>query len=247
MLDSTQKAQVNKCLTCSIRNAFMVETFITGEPEITNVHFNLLSEKDATNAVFEINCITSGGPVEHSEWTRYSGSIPEGSHTNKTIQDTLNAVYHNKLTVSGRYPGLYSCTISSTRPTYTVTRSENITIESMLNIADMCKQNNVQLYSFCDLCIAADSPTNLTVDLEGITSIHLTWVAPETGDSVTGYVLYVIEFFERDRRTLEVNSSSTKHQVHNLRYGEIYFIHLVALSKHLPSPVVGPIKTTIGY
>ena len=61
---------------------------------------------------------------------------------------------------------------------------------------------------------------------------------------MTGYRIYYQT--EGDQGSVDVGASTTQHALIGLCGGRNYSIYLVALSAHLPSPVVGPVLLTLG-
>ena len=62
---------------------------------------------------------------------------------------------------------------------------------------------------------------------------------------MTGYQIYYQT--EGDQGSVDVGASTTQHVLSGLDDGmKSYSIYLVALSAHLPSPVVGPVVATLG-
>ena len=94
------------------------------------------------------------------------------------------------------------------------------------------------------LIVAAVPPTHLTaVQGSDPTTVNVSWTAPDSGDSVTGYRIYYQR--EGDEGSVDVGASGTQHALIGL-CGRNYSIYLMALSAHLPSPVVGPEVVTLG-
>ena len=91
---------------------------------------------------------------------------------------------------------------------------------------------------------AADPPTDLTVEPVGPTSIRVSWTAPTSVATVTGYRIYYLA--EGDSGSVPINADVTSYTLGNLQDGLTYNITMVALSIHLPSSVVGPETVTLG-
>ena len=70
-----------------------------------------------------LTCISTGGPATTVSWTRDSTNITEGTET--VLNDPVTAQYTHTLTVTGRYPGLYTCTVANNKPS---TASASITV-----------------------------------------------------------------------------------------------------------------------
>ena len=61
---------------------------------------------------------------------------------------------------------------------------------------------------------------------------------------MTGYQIYYQT--EGDQGSVDVGATATQHVLTGRCGGMNYSIYLVALSAHLPSPVVGPVVVTLG-
>ena len=99
----------------------------------------------------------------------------------------------------------------------------------------------------------ANVTTGLAAEVVGHTTIRVSWTAPTSGATVTGYRVY---YHEEDAQggminsdSVDISASTTEH-VHNitlvLRAGHRYVITVHALSRQLPSPAVGPRTVTLG-
>ena len=91
---------------------------------------------------------------------------------------------------------------------------------------------------------AAGPPTGLNVESVGPTSIRVSWTAPLSVATVTGSRIYYRA--EGDWGSVAVDAGVTNTTLRNLQDGSTYSITIVALSMHLPSPVVGPQTVTLG-
>lgn len=67
-------------------------------------------------------------------------------------------------------------------------------------------------------------------------AIVISWTAPVSGATVIGYQIY--HQAEGDQGSVDVGAGVTEYSVTGLCPGLTYTISLVALSVHLPSPVV---------
>ena len=79
------------------------------------IGFLLLSEPIAEDPQFTLTCISTGGPATTVTWTRDSVTITEGNKTT-VLDDPVTADYTHTLTVTGRLPGLYTCTVANSIP-----------------------------------------------------------------------------------------------------------------------------------
>ena len=85
---------------------------------------------------------------------------------------------------------------------------------------------------------AAEPPTGLNVEPVSPTSIRVSWTAPLSRATVTGYQIYYRA--DGDWESVAVDANITNYTLSNLQNGLTYNITMVALSIHLPSSVVGP-------
>ena len=98
---------------------------------------------------------------------------------------------------------------------------------------------------------AANAPTGLAGEVVGHASIRVSWTAPTSGATVTGYRVYYHEEDNEGRvvnpNSMDVDDSTTEHNITLvLTAGHRYNITVRALSRQLPSPAVGPPTVTIG-
>ena len=94
--------------------------FVTGDVVISDGSVNV----NFFNGRFTLTCISTGGPATTVTWTRDSVTVTEGTET--VLDDPVTAQYTHTLTVTGRLPGLYTCTVANNKP---FSDSANITIE----------------------------------------------------------------------------------------------------------------------
>ena len=72
--------------------------------------------------------MSTGGPITSVTWMRDGASIPRESSTFKTVVDAVTATYHNNLTVSGKYLGVYRCVVTTVSPDRTVTGQRSLRV-----------------------------------------------------------------------------------------------------------------------
>lgn len=91
---------------------------------------------------------------------------------------------------------------------------------------------------------AADPPTGLNVEPVSHTSIRVSWTAPISVATVTGYRIY----YQAGGvwGSVSVDAGMTNTTLRNLQDDLTYNITIVALSMHLPSSMVGPRIVTLG-
>ena len=82
--------------------------------EITgSLQFSLQTTPTADPPVFTLTCVSTGGPATTVNWTRDGG--PVAGITSQTVINLITATYHNTLTVTGREPGNYMCSVANVR------------------------------------------------------------------------------------------------------------------------------------
>ena len=91
--------------------------------------------------------------------------------------------------------------------------------------------------------IAAGSPTNLNAEQVGSNSVRVSWMPPAT---VTGYQVYWSGVGGSGSGNMSAGAGDTAVTITGLTPGLTYDVTIVALSDHLPSPVVGPVMVTLG-
>ena len=73
------------------------------------------SDLNGASPQFILTCISTGGPATTVTWTRDSNTvITEGNET--VLNNPETAQYTNTLTVTGRWPGHYTCTVENNKP-----------------------------------------------------------------------------------------------------------------------------------
>ena len=70
------------------------------------------------------------------------------------------------------------------------------------------------------------------------------WTPLASSANLTGYHIYYGG--ADDSGSVDVDASATEVTIDSHRPGVTYTITMVALSPHLPSPVVGPVNITLG-
>ena len=74
----------------------------------------MLSDLNGPSPQFTLTCISTGGPATTVTWTRDYTTVTEGTET--VLDDSVTAQYTHTLTVTGHLGGLYTCTVSSNKP-----------------------------------------------------------------------------------------------------------------------------------
>ena len=103
--------------------------------------------------------------------------------------------------------------------------------------------NNIMYSIF--FCAAADSPTDLTVEQlpQEPGSFRVSWTPPASLTNLTGYRIYYSG--PDDSGSMDVGGSGTNITIDNRTTSVSYSITMVALSPHLPSPMIGPVTITL--
>ena len=85
------------------------------------------SDLNEASPQFTLTCISTGGPATTVTWTRDSNTVTEGTKT--VLNDSVTAEYTHTLTVTGRLPGLYRCTVTNKKPS---SRMATFTVQGKL-------------------------------------------------------------------------------------------------------------------
>ena len=97
-------------------NHFLYIHIHTGAPVINDLVFQLdtVSSNPPTGPpVFTLTCNSSGGPATTVTWKRDNTNLTaDGEHVmTTTLVDQSGPKYTSTLTVTGRSPGIYNCTV----------------------------------------------------------------------------------------------------------------------------------------
>ena len=98
---------------------------------------------------------------------------------------------------------------------------------------------------------AANATIELAAEVVEDASIRVSWTAPDSGATVTGYRI-VYQKWDAQHRVInhdsvDVDASTAEHNItHGLTAGHRYVITVRALSRQLPSPAVSPLTLTLG-
>ena len=92
----------------------------------------------------------------------------------------------------------------------------------------------------------AGEPTHLTCIVSHSNTTHanitVSWVKPLAGNT-TGYVVYYQSNGEQIAMSDKLLGEDTEaYLIEGVQSGITYYISIVALSQHLPSPLVGPVS-----
>ena len=95
------------------------------------LQFSLQTTPTADPPVFTLTCVSTGGPATTVTWTRDGAIVSnDANHVfTKTVTDQLTANYSNTLTVTGREPGNYTCSVANNRTAPPATASLTVARE----------------------------------------------------------------------------------------------------------------------
>ena len=96
------------------------------------------------------------------------------------------------------------------------------------------------------LCTAFDHPTGLIAEQlqEDSGSFKVLWTPPASSANLTGYRIYYSG--ANDSGSMDVDTLASNVTIGSCIPGVTYNITMVALSPHLPSPVIGPTTVSPG-
>ena len=93
----------------------LVLSLISGDVSISGgVTLTVDSDLNGASPQFTLTCISTGGPATTVTWTRDSDLVTNGTMT--VLDDPVTTQYTHTLTVTGRLPGLYRCTVANNKP-----------------------------------------------------------------------------------------------------------------------------------
>ena len=185
------------------------------------------SDLNGASPQFTLTCISTGGPATTVTWTRDSTTVTEGT-TETVLNDPVAAQYTHTLTVTGRSPGLYRCTVANNKPSGDMAE---FTVQGELeNIV-------LLLYDLSSLPVASP-PTNLNFEVRnGSSDIQLTWTPPSPLGDTTGYRISFTGGGSSD--SVDVSGGDTNsYTLTGLTSGLIYEISIVGISEHFFSDSV---------
>ena len=95
------------------------------------------------------------------------------------------------------------------------------------------------------LITAANPPWILSAIQLNITAVQVSWSAPASGATVTGYVIYY-ETTGGSEQSVTVGAAATEYTLTGLMIGQMYNVSIVALSAQLPSIATNSVEVTVG-
>ena len=94
---------------------------------MVQIHLDSIADKESVNINFSLTCNSTGGEANGVIWTRDGFLLPNTDPLVRTNAATLS--YTNVLSVSGRTPGTYTCTMRGTSGQ--VLNSANFTVKGI--------------------------------------------------------------------------------------------------------------------
>ena len=160
----------------------------TGQVTIPgDITFQLDTDPATDPPVFILTCTSTGGPATTVSWRRDGTMLSDNSTYSITSQvtDPVTATYTHTLTVTGRLLGEYQCRVSNIRTPSGSSRS--LTVGKRPEIwHGLCICVEKEISSIYSTGVP-DPPTDLNATQVGPTSIRVSWTAPVSGATVTGY------------------------------------------------------------
>ena len=191
---------------------------------------------------FTLTCTSTGGPVTTYAWSRENIEVPEDADHIKfqTLENRKTAEYSLKLTVTGRLLGTYKCLVNTERPQDHQEFSSSQSINIVGELSMLANYADIIVHSIPPS--AASEPLGVTAIQETPTTIRVSWTAPTSGAPPTGYrVYYSTESEDQFSHEVMIGASGRGYELTGLQSDLVYRISIMALSEHLPSPVIGPI------
>ena len=158
------------------------------------------------------------------------------------VTDAVTATYTNTLTVTGRLAGQYECNVSNSRTPSGSTRSLTV-VGKECSVAHGCGETCLGYQTLFSPTVA-DLPANLNAVEVNSSTFRVSWTPPAT---VTGYRVYWSGGGGSDSGNMSAGARDTAVTITGLTPGLTYDVTIVALSDHLPSPVVGEVMITVWY
>ena len=212
----------------------------TDGPNITGVQFQLLTPTNVDPPVFQLTCISTSSPPTTVQWT-INGSPVNGGNYASFVTDRPTSTYNNTLTVTGRTPGMYTCTVTTITNNCTTDMCKQM---GLLTIRDPLPHPSVYqvstTYEEClvpiDMYLYTGPPAPLTGVMavqSGPTSVNVSWTAPNSGGPVSRYDIYYVT--NGVPNTSGGSTTSTSYVLTNLQVGVQYNISVIAVGTYMPS------------
>ena len=188
------------------------------------------SDLNGPSPQFTLTCISTGGPATTVTWT--SDSETAVGTLISVVVNGVTAQYNHTLTVTGRLPGVYTCTVDNdVSPQDSVRFTvEGIAIQALYTV----------LFFIPFSSPVASAPTNVMAVQEGHASIRVSWTR---SSDATGYI---ISYTGGSSGSVTVSGDSTdNYLLASLMVDTSYSISIVATSQHFFSDPV-ELQVTLG-
>ena len=186
---------------------------------------NVTSDLNGPSPEFTLTCISTGGPATTVTWTRGESETAVGIQRS-VIVDTVTAQYTHTLTVTGRLPGVYTCTVDNEGSPQD---SESFTVEGVAIQALYTVMFFIPFFPS-----VASAPTNVMAVQEGLTSIRVSWTP---SSDASGYTISYTGGGSSDSVTVS-GGSTDNYLLTGLMVDDSYTLSIVATSQHFSSDVV---------
>ena len=205
---------------------------------------------------FTIICLTEGGPATTVSWRRPNGAIVQQGdsdyETSQIIVDTSNSVYENRLRVRGREGGLWLCSVRNNINDYFHNLRNSVV--ASLTVEGMYYNVCIELFFIIVLLDSSvtGEPTSLSITSQSNSThvnITVTWALPDHWNSLSQRVTSHLIYYQAKGGAVSsvmVSGETERYLLNGLHRGLTYNISIVALSRHLPSPLVGPVTLIPG-
>ena len=97
---------------------------------VTSLQFQLITDLNAPTPMFTLTCNSTGGPVTTFSWRRDGALVTNNNSYDiapQIVTDGESGTYTHILTVTGRRPGQYECSVTNNR---TFMETGNLKVES---------------------------------------------------------------------------------------------------------------------
>ena len=157
------------------------------------------------------------------------------------VTDGDTSTYNHTLTVTGRLVGEYECNVSNIRTPSGSSRSLRVGKGPKL-----WHGVYIRVVACTYFTGVADPPTGLSATQVGLSSIRVSWTAPVSGATVTGYRIFYSG--GTDQGSVDVEASAINHTITITQPQTrlTYSISTITLSSSFPSSMAGPIMVTVG-
>ena len=126
----------NEGKMCSIASCLLT-LYNAGDVHINSLLVNVDSDLNGASPQFTLTCISTGGPATTVTWTRDSTRV--GGTTKTVLDHPVTAHYIHNLTVTGRRPGFYTCSVANNKPSMANAR---LSVESKSYIVQKVMQSS---------------------------------------------------------------------------------------------------------